>query len=517
MAFKHQMIRNSMVVGFFSLLGGLTGILVDTSIAANLGLSRSSDTFYVAFTVPYIIMNLLYATGQFSLVPFFAALQAGHAPQELWRGFSYAMTLVLLGLGSVALVGVVGAPVLVRAIAPGLATTQTIYAAQLARWLFLVIVPAGLAEVIRSFLLSQRRFAVSSAVGFFRNSVVVLCILFLFKRYGEYSIVLGYVAGYLIQLSALGIQLVAAFPVRLSLTLAGGGEAFRNLHGAGKAQLGGALAWQGVTVVERIIASFLPPGSLTALNWGFKIMSTLAELLVGSVGTVALPALSRAVAHQAREEERRTFRNTLEICLTLLAPAGVFCLLLNQNIIRLVFERGHFTAEATDLMARVFFYYSLSLLLFSFVRVLTFYLFARNEGATFLRLTLALYGLNVLFDLVYVGLLHWGAIGIPLGLLTALALTCWAAFHLDLAGLKEALDRTFRIFALKNLVGALLAVVSVEALRLWLKAPTTGFENFIHLCGLCGTGSLVFLATLAALRALRISQFTAIWSRADEP
>jgi putative peptidoglycan lipid II flippase len=516
MAFKNQMIRNSMVVGFFSLLGGLTGILVDTGIAANLGLSRSSDTFYVAFTVPYIIMNLLYATGQFSLVPFFAALQAGHAPAELWRGFSYAMTLVLLGLGSVALVGVVGAPVLVRAIAPGLAVTQTLYAAQLARWLFLVIVPAGMAEVIRSFLLSQRRFAVSSAVGFFRNSIVVLCILFLFKRYGEYSIVLGYLAGYFVQLSALGIQLVAAFPVRFSLTLAGGGEAFRNLHGAGKAQMGGALAWQGVTVVERIIASFLPPGSLTALNWGFKIMSTLAELLVGSVGTVALPALSRAVAHQAREEERRTFRDTLEICLALVAPAGVFCLLLNQNIIRLVFERGHFTAQATDLMGRVFFYYSLSLFLFSFVRVLTFYLFARNEGSTFLRLALVLYGLNVVFDLVYVGLLHWGAIGIPLGLLTSMALTCWGAFHLDLAGLKESLDRTFRIFTLKNLAGTLLVVGSVEALRLWLKAPTTGFDNFLFLTVLCGTGLLVFAGALVVLGGVPLARVAAQWVRGEE-
>ena len=231
---------------------------------------------------------------------------------------------------------------------------------------------------------------------------------------------------------------------------------------------------------------------------------------------MALPALSRAVAHQAREEERRTFRDTLEICLALVAPAGVFCLLLNQNIIRLVFERGHFTAEATDLMARVFFYYSLSLFLFSFVRVLTFYLFARNEGPTFLRLALALYGLNVVFDLVYVGLLHWGAIGIPLGLLTSMALTCWGAFHLDLAGLKESLDRTFRIFALKNLLGTALVVGSVWALRLWLKAPTTGFDNFLYLTVLCGTGLLVFAGALVVLGAVPLARTAAQWVRSEE-
>src|SRR3990170_4784397 len=113
---KRQMVRSSMVVGFFSLLGGLTGILVDTSIAANLGLSRTSDAFYVAFTVPYIITNLINAMGQFSLVPFFAALEARHSSDDVWRGFSYAVTIVLLGLGAVAALGAAGAPFLIPGI-----------------------------------------------------------------------------------------------------------------------------------------------------------------------------------------------------------------------------------------------------------------------------------------------------------------------------------------------------------------------------------------------------------------
>jgi len=506
---KQQMFRSSMVVGFFSLLGGLTGILVDTGIAAHLGLSRSSDTFYVAFTVPYIITNLLYATGQFSLVPFFSSLEARRSPEELWRGFSYALSLVSVGLGGIAVFGALGAPWLIRAIAPGLALTQSIYAAQLARWLFLIILPAGLAEVLRSFLLSQHRFALSSAVGFFRNATVVLSILLLFDRYREYSIVLGYLAGYLIQLAVLGIQIVAAFPVRVSLTLAGGGEAFRNLRGAGRAQIGGAMAWQGVMIVERMIASFLPPGSLTALTWGFKIMSTIAELLAGSVGTVALPALSRAVATKAKEEERKTFRDILEISLVLLTPTLVFCLMLDENIIRLVFQRGNFTPQATDMMSEVFLYYSLSLLLFAFLRVLAFYLFARQESGMFFRLSILQHSLNIAFDLLYVGALHTGAIGIPLGLLTALSLTSLLAFRRNLVDLKDSLDRAFASFSLKNLLGAALAVGTVWLLRAWMRAPQTGLGNLIYLTVLCGAGLAVFLGTLAALGAVPMVRMAA--------
>src|SRR5215471_5418673 len=102
---KRHLLRSSMVVGFFSFLGSLTGILVETSIAAKLGLSKSSDTFYVAFTVPYIITNLISATGQFSLVPFFSTLDARHSAEDLWRGFSYAINVVFLGSSALACLG----------------------------------------------------------------------------------------------------------------------------------------------------------------------------------------------------------------------------------------------------------------------------------------------------------------------------------------------------------------------------------------------------------------------------
>jgi peptidoglycan biosynthesis protein MviN/MurJ (putative lipid II flippase) len=277
-----------------------------------------------------------------------------------------------------------------------------------------------------------------------------------------------------------------------------------------------ALAWQGVVIVERIIASFLPAGTLTALNYGFKIMSTLAELLAGSVGTAALPVLSRAFARHAHDEERKTFRDTLEIGLTLTTLAAVFCLMLDRHIMRLIFERGNFTSQATDLMAMVFFYYSLSLLFFGGMRVLSFYLFARNEAVLFVRLVLMQYALNVLFDLFYVGVLGTGAAGIPLGMVTALTLTLGNAYYRNAGGLREVLDRTFGDFLAKNLAAAALAAATVWGLAWWLAMPRTGKENFIFLCVVCAAGSVAFFAMLAATRAVPISRISVLWESPED-
>ncbi|MGH9447881.1 MAG: hypothetical protein ACRD3O_19480, partial [Terriglobia bacterium] len=101
---KRHLLRSSTVVGFFYLLGSVAGIVVEVAIAARLGLSRRSDVFYLAFTAPYVITNLISATGQFSLVPFFSSIDAA---QDLGAALSYALNRVALALAVLAAAGAV--------------------------------------------------------------------------------------------------------------------------------------------------------------------------------------------------------------------------------------------------------------------------------------------------------------------------------------------------------------------------------------------------------------------------
>jgi putative peptidoglycan lipid II flippase len=510
---KQLILRSSIVVAFFNLLGGLSAILVETSIADKLGLSVQSDTFYVAYTIPYIITNLLTITSQFSLVPFFSSLESNGDKDEVWRGFSYVSNILFLGLGAIAVVGAAGSPWIIHGIAPGFTRQQDALATQLSRWLFLIIIPAGIGEVQRSFLLSRHYFALPTALGFIRNVASIVIILLGFHRYGPQSIFMGYMAGYLLQLVILGLQIAVSFRPRYFFLLKATGESFSNLRGAGTAQIAGALGWQGLVVAERIIASFLPAGTLTALNYGFRILGTLAELLGGSVGTAALPILSRAVTSGSREEEYKTFRDTLEISLLLLTPVAVFCLMLPHNVIRLVFQRGQFTSGATGLMTIIFFYYSLSLLPYAFIRLLCFSLFARREPGVYVRLSLFHYGLILSFDLLFVGVLRMGAKGIPLGFLAGSLIVAGLAIRRNLGDLDATMDRVLGRFVLKNLGAALSSALSIVALQYWLPRPESATQDFIFLCLTCGLGGIIYLATLAALRGLSISQLAMLWSR----
>jgi peptidoglycan biosynthesis protein MviN/MurJ (putative lipid II flippase) len=127
-----------------------------------------------------------------------------------------------------------------------------------------------------------------------------------------------------------------------------------------------------------------------------------------------------------------------------------------------------------------------------------------------------LYGLTIAFDLFYVGVAGFGARGIPLGLLTSLLVSCVLAFYRNVAGLREALDRTLGVFTSKILAGSGFAALSVWGLYVWIEAPRTTFGNFVYLCVLCGAGSAVFLGVLAASRAISVAQLLEVWQRAEE-
>ena len=208
-----------MVVAFFNLLGGLSGILVETSIAANLGLSIRSDTFYVAYTIPYIITNLLTATGQFSLVPFFASLESSQDEKELWRGFSYVINILFLGWGRSRLWAWWHRHGLFTASLRGSPTKKMPSPRNSRAGSSSSSFPPGSEKCCGLFfsagIISRSRRRQDSSA----TSLPSWSSFWDFTATAPYSIVIGYMAGYLLQLLILGVPVLVVFPVRYSLTL----------------------------------------------------------------------------------------------------------------------------------------------------------------------------------------------------------------------------------------------------------------------------------------------------------
>ncbi|MFC8081508.1 lipid II flippase MurJ [Streptomyces sp. NPDC057340] len=358
--------RAALVTAALSVAGSVLGLARDQALARLFGAGSETDAFLVAWTVPEFAATLLIEDGlAFALVPMFSlalARRARGAPGDPVRAL-VASTLPRLALAFAATGALVavGAPVLVRALAPGL--PEHALAVDCTRLTATCVVSFGLAGYCSAALRAHRRFLAPAAIYVAYNTGIITAMFVLGGRWGVRSAAAGVAVG--------GVLMVAAQLPSLLGRLRrrdGGGRPTRTGEGERPLALAlfgtvllFALCRQSQVLIERFLASGLPSGAISHLNYAQKVAQipmTLSLMLC----TVTFPVVARALADGDTERARdRVERDvSLAACLVLLgATVVVACA---PQIVHLLFQRGAFTAADTAATAGVMRVYALGLL-----------------------------------------------------------------------------------------------------------------------------------------------------------
>ena len=215
-------------------------------------------------------------------------------------------------------------------------------------------------------------------------------------------------------------------------------------------------------LINSLFGTLVREEAPAAIDKAFRIYQLPQGLFSVAIATILFPTLSRFAARGAMDDLRRTMGNGVrQVCL-LLIPSAALMAALAEPITRLVYQRGEFGGEATDLVATAMVWWSISLpfqgvsLLFS----RTFFSLQRPW------LTTALSGLNLVVNAVVALVLYrpFGIAGIVIGTVAGTVVMCLSQGALlrgDLGGVEA---RQTLLAAARMLAGAaLLAVVSYAA------------------------------------------------------
>jgi len=174
----------------------------------------------------------------------------------------------------------------------------------------------------------------------------------------------------------------------------------------------GACLMSSTGLVEQAMASSLPAGSVSALNYGNKLVILLTGLVTMSLGTAMLPHFSRMVARREWQAVRHTLRTWTRLIVALTVPLTLVMMAGSTVIVRLAFERGAFRAHDTEIVAFVQSMYLIQVPFYAtgilFVRMLT----SLQRNRTLLVGTAISLPLNVLLN--YVLMRRLGVAGIAL-------------------------------------------------------------------------------------------------------
>lgn len=506
-----------------NLIARVLGFLREVVVASYFGASRATDIFAIAFTIPTLFRRILGEDMvEKAFLPSFRQLITSGDSRRAWVLAS--RTLALMTLFLLLLMGLcyLVTPGLVRVIGAGLATGELHQAEIMTYYVLPFMVAIGLASFVGGLLLFLDATASYSLAPVFLSIGAIGGIVILEPYLGVYSMAVAFVLGgmlqFLVQIPPL-IRASRRSGLGIQFSLGATGESVPEMREVGR-QSGWILlqsfANKSVEVVERLLASFLVPGSVAALYFAQRLVQ-LPNAIVGlSVGRAGVTELN----DQAQRGDWSAFRDTvvraIRYNIASMVPLSVFVITLSIPLTAVTYKRGAFDATSVEMTSAAFSFYTVGLLGMGLWSLYTriYPALAKNQVPLYSSLACAL--VNVVLDLLLVRtpLKHGG---IALGSSLAISLNAgmlFVALNGELRRLGERgigwrdLGSTTISTTLASGVGGLAA----WALFPWLRESSfvaglprllASVADVVALAFAGAGGALAFLLTLGYLRRFR--------------
>lgn len=485
------------------------GLVRDVVFAHTIGAGGGADAFFVAFKIPNFLRRL-FAEGAFAqaFVPVLSEYR-GNGPLAAVKALVDRVAGVLgLVLLSVTLLAVLGAPLVATLFAPGFRADPDKFAlvTEMIRITFPYLLLISLTGFTGSILNSYDRFVVPAFTPVLLNVSLIAAALVLSPLFDApalglaWGVLIAGVVQFLFQLPFLRPLGLLPRPV---VDLAHPGV--RRILWLMVPALFGVSVSQINLMLDTVIASLLPDGSISWLYYSERLADLPLGVFAIAIATVILPNLSRQ--HAARDPE--AFAHTLDWAVRLVyliaLPAIVALVMLAEPILVTLFQYGRTTAVDTAMAAYSLRAYALGLLAFMLIKVLAPGFFARQDMKTPVRIGVLAMGVNMLLNIALAIPLHYYWQLGHMGLALATSLAAMLNAGLLYSGLRArgawrsepgAWPRLWRQMLLANLAMTLVLAACLWLWPEWQEWPA--LARLWRLAAVCLAGLLVYLLALGA-------------------
>jgi len=398
--------KSTSIVGAFTLLSRVTGLLRDMVFSRMFGAGVLMDAFLVAFKIPNFLRRL-FAEGAFSqaFVPVVSEFKVQRPHDEVRELVDGAAGTLGGFLALVTAVGVVAAPLLVLLFAPGFRADADKFdlTVEMLRWTFPYLLFISLAALAAGVLNSYGRFAVPALTSTLMNLTLIVFAAWIAPSFERPGLVLAigvFVAGV--------VQLAFQLPFLVRLRLLRrprwrwSHEGVRRIGRLMLPAIFGSSVSQVALLLDVLIASFLATGSIAWLYYADRLMEFPLGVFSVALATVILPGLAAHHSAQAPDRFTATLDWALRLVVVVVLPATAALIVLAGPLTVTIFHYGKFDARDVRMASLALMAYATGLLAFSMVKVLAPGYFARQDTRTPVRIGIQSLGLNIGLNVAFV-------------------------------------------------------------------------------------------------------------------
>jgi putative peptidoglycan lipid II flippase len=390
--------RASLVVLAGFLVSRLLGLVRNAVLLSYFGTSREYDAFLSAIAIPDLVFQVLAggAVGS-AFIPVFKRYVSRHEEAEAWRLVNTVLAVAAIGVGIAAVALVFLARPLTELVVPGRDAAFKDLVAHLTRMMLVSPVLFALSGFVTSVLHSYQRFGWAALAPVSYNLGIIVSAVALHSTLGIDAAAIGVVLGAALHL-LIQIPIARQHGLRWSAGFDPRHPGVREVAGLFAPRMLGLGVVQINQLINVILASFLVVGSLSALNVSWMVL--MAPLVLAmAVGTAMFPTLAEAGAEDRRDQLRDLFSLALRMILFITVPMSLGIMVLARPVVRILFERGEFTAASTEMTAFALSLYALGLAGHATVEIADRVFYALHDTATPVRVAVGTVALNILLSL----------------------------------------------------------------------------------------------------------------------
>jgi len=407
MSENRQIARAAGLVGFFTLISRVAGLVRDSVVGYYFGTGLAADAFFVAFRIPNLLRRFV-AEGAMSVafIPVFTDYLTNRSREEAIEAASAVASLMAVGLLAITAIGIIFAPFWTALFAPGFVEEPGKFALTVAltRRVFPYIFLISMVSLTSGILNALRHFAAPAMSPIFLNLAMIGAAVLLCPRLSVpvEGLAYGVIIGGLLQLGV-HIPPLIRQGVHIRPLWWPRHEAVRRALGLMGPMVFGAAVYQINIMIDTILASVLPSGSVSYLWYADRVFEFPLGIFAVALGTAALPSFSAQAARRAYDELRHSLSFAMRLTNFIVLPASLGIMTLATPITSVLFQRGAFGYAQAVLTAQALSAFAVGLWSVSMVRLVVPAFYALEDTRTPVLTAAAAFVANCTMSLVLMG------------------------------------------------------------------------------------------------------------------
>jgi putative peptidoglycan lipid II flippase len=473
-----QIGRASALIMVWSMADKVLAIGKEMLTAHRFGVSASLDAFNLAYAFPGIVVMLFASTLAPALVPLYLEWR-NHSSREADSHATWLIYSTTFFFAALTLVFFLCSPEIIQLIGYGFQPKEQHLAAAMERLLIMLVFIDGAGILFKGILHARKLFFHLYFAPLFVNVTIIFLLVFDFGL-DIYVLVWGFLIGTLMKTAYMGIALYWE-GFRYGTPQPFDRSKMKIFSLLAIPMLGNALIANSNLMIDQVMATQLPAGSVSTLRYAFRINDFPVQVVIGAVSMAIFPFISEEAAAGNHENLKRIFKYAIIFLGFITVPITCLVVLFSEDMVVLLLKRGAFDMEAVKLTAQTLVCYSLGLFFYAYTFVNGSFFAALQNTKVLFYMGVASIFLNVFFNFVFMHVI--GVSGIALStsftmFIISLYFIYLLKIRLHMPDLSEIFSSFYRIiFAAACMLGTgllLLKLFKAMAVDRWIYLPITG-------------------------------------------